>query len=204
MTIIIGLTGSIGTGKSMIAKRFKTLQIPVVDADLIARQVVEPGEEAYDRIVDTFGEAILQKDKTLDRKALGAIVFQNEEKRQQLNNIVHPAIRKEMLKQRDAYVASGATCVVLDIPLLYESKLTHFVDKVIVVSVNPDVQLQRIVERDEGTEKEAKQRIQSQIPVKEKAEMADAVIDNNGTIASSYEQLHHILSKWEVEIPSYK
>src|SRR5690625_3249410 len=100
MTIIIGLTGSIGTGKSMIAKRFKTLQIPVVDADLIARQVVEPGEEAYDRIVDTFGEAILQKDKTLDRKALGAIVFQNEEKRQQLNNIVHPAIRKDRKSTR--------------------------------------------------------------------------------------------------------
>lgn len=196
LTLIIGLTGSIGTGKSMIAERFHALQIPVVDADLIAREVVEPGEQAYDKIIDTFGAAILQKDKTLDRKALGAIVFQDEEKRKQLNGIIHPAIREEMVRLRDTYVQSGAPCVVMDIPLLYESKLTHFVDKVIVVSVDPDVQLKRIVARDKSTELEAKQRIQSQIPVSEKAAMADAVIDNNGSMASSYEQLDAILSKW--------
>ena len=196
LTLIIGLTGSIGTGKSMIAERFHALHIPVVDADLIAREVVEPGEQAYDKIIDTFGEAILQKDNTLDRKALGAIVFQDEEKRKQLNGIIHPAIREEMVRQRDAYVQLGAPCVVMDIPLLYESKLTHFVDKVIVVSVDPDVQLKRIVARDKSTELEAKQRIQSQIPVSEKAAMADAVIDNNGSMASSYAQLDAILSTW--------
>ncbi len=180
----------------MISERFHALHIPVVDADLIAREVVEPGEQAYDKIIDTFGAAILQKDKTLDRQALGAIVFQDEEKRKQLNGIIHPAIREEMIRQRDAYVQSGAPCVVMDIPLLYESKLTHFVDKVIVVSVDPDIQLKRIVARDKSTELEAKQRIQSQIPVSEKVAMADAVIDNNGSRASSYEQLDAILSKW--------
>lgn len=198
MTLIIGLTGSIGTGKSTIANHFKTLQIPVVDADVIARQVVEPGEAAYKDIVATFGEHILQEDKTLDRKALGAVVFQDETKRKQLNAIIHPAIRAEILKQRDEYVDKGVPCVVLDIPLLYESKLTDYVDKVIVVSVSPKVQLERLVERDKSTAAEAKQRINSQIPVREKAEMADAVIDNNGTITASHEQLERILKKWQV------
>lgn len=198
MTLIIGLTGSIGTGKSTIAKRFKALQIPVVDADLIAREVVEPGEVAYHNIVDTFGESILQQDNTLDRKALGRVVFQDEAKRKQLNDIIHPAIRREMLRQRDEFVEAGARCVVLDIPLLYESKLTDYVEKVIVVSVDPEQQLQRVVARDQGNEAEAKQRIQSQIPVSEKAKLADAVIDNNGTIASSYDQLEVILANWQV------
>src|SRR5690625_4677171 len=99
MTLIIGLTGSIGTGKSTIANRFKELNIPVVDADLVARQVVEPGETAYKQIVETFGEDILQSDNTLDRKALGAVVFQDNEKRKKLNAIVHPAIRKELIYQ---------------------------------------------------------------------------------------------------------
>lgn len=199
MALIIGLTGSIGTGKSMISKRFRALHIPVVDADVIARKVVEPGEAAYDDIVATFGDGILHQDKTLNRKALGAIVFEDEAKRLQLNNIIHPAIRKEMLRQRDVYVKEGATCVVLDIPLLYESELTHFVDKVIVVSVDTEVQLQRIVARDQSSETEAMQRIQSQIPVAKKAAMADAVIDNNGTITASHKQLDAILKEWSVQ-----
>lgn len=199
MALIIGLTGSIGTGKSMISEQFRTLQIPVVDADVIAREVVEPGKSAYDSIVELFGEDILHDDKTLNRQALGSIVFQDETKRKQLNNIIHPAIRKEMLEQRDDYVSQGASCVVLDIPLLYESKLTHFVDKVLVVTVEPGVQLQRILDRDKMSEEEALRRIQSQIPVAEKAEIADAVIDNNGSIEDSYEQLDTVLTKWNVQ-----
>jgi len=199
MALIIGLTGSIGTGKSMISEQFRTLQIPVVDADVIAREVVEPGKSAYDSIVESFGEDILHDDKTLNRQALGSIVFQDETKRKQLNNIIHPAIRKEMLEQRDDYVSQGASCVVLDIPLLYESKLTHFVDKVLVVTVEPGVQLQRILDRDKMSEEEALRRIQSQIPVAEKAEIADAVIDNNGSIEDSYEQLDTVLTKWNVQ-----
>lgn len=199
MTLIIGLTGSIGTGKSTIANRFKDLKIPVVDADLIARQVVEPGEGAYEQIVETFGEEILQSDKTLDRKALGRVVFQDDGKREQLNAIVHPAIRKEIIQQRDAYVAEEVQCVVVDIPLLYESNLIDYVDKVLVVYVNELVQLERVVLRDESTEEEAKQRIASQIPISEKAKMADEVIDNNGTIDASYRQLDTILTKWQVK-----
>lgn len=199
MTLIIGLTGSIGTGKSTIANRFKELDIPVVDADLIARQVVEPGEAAYEQIVETFGEGILQLDKTLDRKALGAIVFQDDTKRKELNAIIHPAIRKELIHQRDQYVNEGVKCVVVDIPLLYESNLIDYVDKVLVVYVDKEVQLQRVVSRDNSTEKEAKQRIASQISVAEKAKQADAVIDNNGTVEQSFQQLDEVLIKWQVK-----
>lgn len=199
MTLIIGLTGSIGTGKSTIANRFKELDIPVVDADLIARQVVEPGETAYEQIVETFGEQILQLDKTIDRKALGAVVFQDDTKREQLNAIVHPAIRKEIIYQRDAFVDQGVKCVVVDIPLLYESNLIDYVDKVLVVYVDEVVQLRRVVSRDNSTDKEAQQRIASQIPVAEKAEKADEVIDNNQTVEESFQQLDDILKKWQIK-----
>lgn len=198
MALIIGLTGSIGTGKTMIANKFRELNIPVVDADVIAREVVEPGKEAYTSIVATFGETIVQHNQTLDRKKLGNIVFNDEEKRKKLNAIVHPAIRKEMIRQRDALVDQGEKCVVLDIPLLYESGLTHFVDKVIVVSVDADIQLERILKRDNLTTEEAKSRINAQIPVAEKAKKADAVINNNGTKEDSYRQLIAILTEWGV------
>lgn len=198
MSLIIGLTGSIGTGKSTVAKMFKKLNIPVIDADEIARLVVEPGKEAYNKIVETFGEEILQDDRTLDRKRLGAIVFGDEAKREQLNSIVHPAIRKEMLKQRDYYLEQNVPCIVLDIPLLYESKLEHFVEKVIVVSTSRDTQLERILQRDQMSKEEALQRMNSQIDVAKKAELADAVIDNNGTLEETEQQLIHILQQWNV------
>ncbi len=198
MTVVIGLTGSIATGKSTISQRFEDYDIPVIDADKISRKVVEPGEKAYDKIVDAFGQEILHGDNMIDRKALGAIVFNDEEKRNTLNGIVHPAVREKMLEERDEYVAQGKKAVVLDIPLLFESELTHFVEKILVVYVDEDVQLDRLMERDESTEEEAKSRINSQMPVSQKAEKADAVITNNGTKQESYNQLEEILRKWEV------
>ncbi|GGH75621.1 dephospho-CoA kinase [Compostibacillus humi] len=198
MTLVIGLTGSIASGKSTVSLMFDDFQIPVIDADKLAREVVEPGEKAYFDIINTFGEDILRDDKTLDRKKLGSIVFQDKEKLQQLNNIVHPAVRERMIQQRDAYIEQGVPAVVLDIPLLFESKLTHYVDKTLVVYVDEDVQLKRLMERDGFTEEEAKNRINAQIPVKEKANMADAVIDNNGTKFASFQQLEQILRRWQV------
>ncbi len=198
MGIVIGLTGSIATGKSTVASMFMDLGIPVIDADRIAREVVEPGEEAYKKVVEAFGEEILLEDRSLNRPKLGRIVFSDEEKRNQLNSIVHPAIRKRMLEKRDAYLKKGERCVVLDIPLLFESKLEHFVDKIIVVFVDENVQLKRLLDRNQLTKEEALQRIRSQMPVKDKLELADAAIDNNGTIEHSFKQLKEILQKWDV------
>jgi len=196
MTLIIGLTGGIASGKSTVSSMFQDFNIPVIDADQLARDVVMPGEEAYEKIVTHFGEGILNSDQTIDRKTLGHIVFANKEKREVLNQIVHPAIRKRMLDQRDAYVRKQFKCIVLDIPLLFESRLSHYVHKTLVVYVNENIQLKRLMSRDGFSEKEAKQRIHAQLPLKEKVRQADAVIDNNGTVQQSFDQLKKLLDQW--------
>ncbi|MCA1009903.1 dephospho-CoA kinase [Halobacillus halophilus] len=198
MTVVIGLTGSIASGKSTVSQMFSKFNIPVVDADQLSRKVVEPGEPAYNKIVEAFGFQILQEDRTIDRKRLGKIIFSDEEKRQQLNSIVHPQVRQEMLEERDAYKADGYPAVVLDIPLLFESRLTSYVDRVMVVYVDEETQLKRLMERDQSEREEAEERIQSQLSIAEKAKMADAVIDNNGSIEESFQQLKDILHQWNI------
>lgn len=198
MALIVGLTGGIASGKSTVSSMLMSLNIPVIDADKISRDVVEPGEDAYEEIRRVFSDDILQEDLTLNRKELGKIIFADEEKRKQLNAIVHPAVRKEMLLQRDTYLNAGEKCVVLDIPLLFEGNLTSLVDKTLVVSVDENIQLDRLMKRDNSTEAEAKRRILSQMPIQEKVKLADAVIDNNGSQDQSYEQLENILKKWAV------
>ncbi|HLS36104.1 MAG TPA: dephospho-CoA kinase [Bacillota bacterium] len=198
MTLTIGLTGSIATGKSTISKMFKELNIPVVDADLIAREVVEVGKPAYQKIVETFGKVILQTNKEIDRKQLGAIIFADEKKRKQLNDIVHPAIREEMLRQKNKHITNKEKCVVLDIPLLFESKLFHFVDKVLVVYTDEEIQIKRLIARDKLSKEEALKRMNSQISIEEKKKQADAIINNNGTKEQSAEQLKALLQKWGI------
>ncbi|MCM3380491.1 dephospho-CoA kinase [Shouchella clausii] len=191
----IGLTGGIASGKSLVATYLEKQGIPVVDADKLARQVVEPGEPALAQIVATFGEHVLQDDGTLDRKQLGAIIFGDEQKRKQLNEIVHPAVRQLMKKQADLYEQRGYTRVVLDIPLLYESNLFHMVNQVWLVYVDEATQLRRLIERDGLTETEAKQRIAAQMPLTAKKAQADVLIDNNGTKENTYRQVYDALAK---------
>lgn len=196
--MIIGLTGSIASGKSTVSNMLKELGLPIVDADQVARQVVEPGTETLKEIAEAFGEDILTEKGELNRPKLGAIVFNDEEKRKMLNNIIHPAIRREMLRQRDELVANGEKTVIMDIPLLFESKLQHFVDKIIVVTVTEDVQLNRLMERNQFSEEEAMSRIRSQLPLSVKEKGADAVINNNGSMEETKKQLLEILRKWKV------
>jgi dephospho-CoA kinase len=198
VALIIGLTGGIASGKSTVAKMLLELGIPVIDADQIAREVVEVGEEAYLQIVKEFGEEILQEDRTIDRGKLGSIVFYDKEKRQRLNSIVHPAVRKKMLMQKDQYIRSGENTIVLDIPLLFESNLTHLVDKIIVVYVDEHIQLQRLMARNGLSKEEAEARVQAQMPLIEKVSKADAVINNNSTIEETKQQLLNILAYWDV------
>ncbi|MCP3025469.1 dephospho-CoA kinase [Halobacillus sp. A5] len=198
MGVIIGLTGSIATGKSTVSKMFNEFHIPVVDADVISREVVEIGEPAYEKIVQHFGVKVLNTDRTLDRKRLGSIVFKDKELRNQLNEIIHPEVRKQMLKQRDYYLDQGEKAVVLDIPLLFESRLTHFADRTLVVYVDEDTQLERLMKRDGSTREEAQERIRSQISIEEKAGRADKVIDNSQTIEDTFTQLKQILTEWNL------
>ena len=198
MALVIGLTGGIASGKSTVAQMFKEFNIPVVDADVIAREVVEQGKPAYNKIVEAFGTEVLQQDGELDRPKLGSIVFYNEETRLQLNKIVHPAVREEMNTQKEMYIKKGVQAIVLDIPLLFESKLTSLVDRVLVVAVTPNTQLNRLMKRNNFSEKEATARIQSQMPLEEKVKNADEVINNDGTIMGTKTQLQVILKNWNI------
>jgi len=196
--LVIGVTGGIASGKSTISNMIKSLGFVVIDADMAAREVVMPGEIAYQKIVEAFGKEILLDNGEIDRTKLGSIVFHQEEKRLLLNGIVHPAVRKRMLADKDAAIEKGEKTVFMDIPLLFESKLTYMVDHTILVYVDEDVQLKRLMERNQLTKEEALARIQSQMPLKEKKALADAVINNNGTIEDSREQLLQILRQWGV------
>lgn len=195
MTVVIGLTGGIASGKSTVSNMLKNLGIRVVDADQISREVVEVGKPAYQQILSVFGDEILHQDKTINREKLGAIIFGDHSKREQLNKIVHPAVRKEMLNGVEEEKAKNSKAVVLDIPLLFESKLTHMVDKTILVYVDEKTQLKRLMERNGYTEKEAKMRIESQLPLHTKKDLSDEIINNNGTIEQTEKQLHEILKK---------
>ncbi|MBS4191567.1 dephospho-CoA kinase [Bacillus sp. FJAT-49705] len=196
MSIIIGLTGGIASGKSTVSSLLIDKGITVIDADLEARLAVEKGEEAYDEIIAHFGNHILLEDGSIDRGKLGSIIFHNESQRLRLNNIVHPAVRKRMLAKKDQAIANGEKLVILDIPLLFESKLTYMVDKTILVFVDEYNQLERLMKRNQLSKEEALARINSQMPLKDKIQLADAVIDNSGTIKETEQQLIEILNKW--------
>lgn len=198
MTMIIGLTGGIASGKSTVSEMLKKRGIPVIDADLIAREVVEVGKKAYTEIVNAFGKEILNEDLTINRARLGSIVFQNEDKREKLNSIVHPEVRLEMKRRQEQLISEGAKAVVLDIPLLFESNLKHLVDKVIVVYTGEKNQLERLMKRNNFSKKEALSRINAQMPLKEKVKFADAVINNDGTLEETEQQLENILMNWGI------
>lgn len=195
--MIIGLTGSIASGKSTVSNMLKALEYPIIDADLVARVVVEKGTKTLEVIKEVFGEEVIMQDGSLHREKLGDIIFSNPLKRKQLNDIIHPAIRAEMLRQKDELLAAGHRHIVMDIPLLFESKLQHYVDKILVVTVTEEIQLARLMARNNYTLEEAKSRIQSQLPLSIKEQGADAVIYNNGTVAYTEEQLKKILAVWE-------
>ncbi len=196
--MIIGLTGSIASGKSTVAKMMTALGLPIVDADVVARDVVNPGTETLALIVQNFGEDILLDDGNLNRPKLGDIIFHEPAKRKILNDIMHPAIRQEMLHQRDAYLEAGQKHVVMDIPLLFESKLQHFVERILVVSVSEEVQLRRLMERNQLSKEDALARMHSQLPMSVKEKSAHAVIYNNENLQQTEEQLIKILTHWGV------
>lgn len=196
--MIIGLTGSIASGKSTVAKMLKDLGLPIIDADQVARLVVEPGTETLSKIAKVFGKDILHENGELDRVKLGNIIFHNPSKRKELNDIIHPAIRKEMLRQRDEWIDKGEKHIVMDIPLLFESRLQHFVEKILVVSVTEDTQLKRLMERNHLSREEAKARIDSQLPLSIKEEGADAVIYNNESLEETRKQLLKALASWDI------
>lgn len=197
--MIIGLTGGIASGKSTVSNLLKEKGFTVIDADVAARVVVEPGQPVLEKIVEVFGPDIRTAEGTLNRPALGKIVFNDEKKRKQLNNIIHPAVREWMIDQKEKAITSGKKTIFLDIPLLFESNLTWMVEKTLLVYVDPKTQLKRLMKRNNYLEEEAKARIESQMPIDEKRARADDIIDNNGTIDETENQVNKWITRLRLE-----
>lgn len=177
--MLIGLTGGIASGKSLVAEELKRLGAHLIDADEIAREVVNPGLPAYKEIVKEFGEGILNPDKTINRKALGNIVFSNPKLRNRLEQITHPRILGEMDKRILAIQNKDPKAIiVIDAALLIEAGLHKKMDKMVVVYADEKTQIERLIKRDGLTADEAKNRISSQMPLQEKRRFADFVIEN--------------------------
>ena len=188
--LLVGLTGSIATGKSTVSRMFAHLGARVLDADLLAREVVMPGQPAYLKIVEEFGQGVVQDDGTLDRKALGAIVFAEPARRKRLEEITHPAIaarQQRILSVLDEEAFEGI--VIWDVALLFETGGVAKMDRVVVVATDPETELARLMARDGMAEADARARIASQMPVAEKAKRAHYVIDNSGDRAQTEGQV---------------
>lgn len=189
-TMNIGLTGGIACGKSTVAAMLVDKGAVLIDADRLAREVVEPDSPTLAQVVEAFGQAVLQPDGSLDRKRLGQIVFADEGARKKLESLLHPPIRALMRSRMAAYEQEDpARLVVVDVPLLYESGLAETFNEVMVVYVPSSVQLARLMERDGLKEEAAQQRIAAQLPIDRKKELADIVIDNSGTITETARQI---------------
>lgn len=196
MSCVVGLTGSIATGKSTVVEWFKTKHVPVIDADQIAREIVEPGKPILMRLKETFGEAIIQTDGSLDRALLGQMIFNDDILRQKLDDLMHPAIVEEMIFQRDEYIKQQEPLIILDIPLLFEGGLIDLVDRVIVVYTTESVQLERLMNRNKLSKQEATRRIKTQWSIEKKKALAADVIDNNGSIEETYQQCDALYQKY--------
>jgi dephospho-CoA kinase len=179
--MLIGLTGGVATGKSTVARMFKECGAVVIDADELAREVVQPGKPAWREIVRAFGRDILNSDRTIDRHALGAIVFHDKKKLRRLERIIHPRVAHEQIRlTKQAAKKDPKAIVIYDVPLLFEAGIDKRVDQIIVVTADRETQIARLKKRNGLTRAEALRRIKSQIPLAKKARMADIVI--NGTL----------------------
>ncbi|GIY93879.1 dephospho-CoA kinase domain-containing protein [Caerostris extrusa] len=193
---LVGLTGGIASGKSSVSTLLRNMGIEIIDADIIAREVVEPGKKAWRKIREEFGEAVFHPDGTLNRPALGQVVFSQPEKRRILNSITHPEVFKSMFFRAAKLFLCGHQFAVVDVPLLYESgKLYKYVHKTVVVVCEPAQQLERLMARDKVSESEALARINAQMPLAEKAKMADFVISNTGDRECTKEQVEALLTQ---------
>lgn len=182
---LIGLTGGIATGKSTVARLLAERGAVVVDSDVLAREVVEPGSPALAEIVAEFGSGVVDAAGRLDRPALGRIVFADARRRRRLEEITHPRIRELTARRVAAAVAAGPPLVVVDVPLLFETGRQAMFEGVLLVDASEEVRLRRLVERDGLPLEEARRRIEAQWPMERKRALATWVIDNSGDLATT-------------------
>ena len=199
--IIAGLTGGIATGKSTVAGMFRGMGAAIIDADQIAREVVQPQAEAWHAVVEVFGADILTPDNEIDRPRLGQVVFNDPQARQQLEAILHPIIHKTMVQQRRTLVQAGRHALILeDIPLLFEKEQENRFKEVIVVYVPESLQIKRLMQRDKLDAQEAQARLDSQISIEIKRLMATRLIDNSGSRTLTRTQVQKIYHQLTVNL----
>ena len=201
--MIVGLTGGIVGGKSTVASMFRDLGAKIIDADKLGHSVILPNKPAWKKIVKIFGKDILQNDLTVDRRKLGKIVFTNQALLKKLNEITHPEITKMIKKEINLgknITHNQEKILIIDAALIYEAKIDRLMDKIIVVYIDEDEQIKRLVMRNNLSREEALQRIKSQMPMKEKVKMADYVIDNSSSLDKTKEQVEKI---WQNLVSHY-
>ncbi len=192
---VVGLTGSIASGKSTVAAMFKELGACIIDADQLAREVVLPGEPAWQDIRRRFGNDVLLEDGNINRPKLAEIIFSNDQAREELNRIVHPRVF-DLIRQRIGQAREQSCPLILvDVPLLYENKRQDMYEQVIVVYVPQEIQLERLMKRNGLTEEQAMLRIASQMRPEEKKELADFIIDNSGSPEETRAQVRRLYEK---------
>jgi len=188
--MLLGVTGGIASGKSTVSDMLSELGSPLIDFDLLARKVVEPGTKGYTQIVDYFGKQVLQENGELDRKKLSNVVFSDMEKRKKLESFTHPYIYEEFFKEIDQITQKQPDAIIqVSVPLLIELNLQFLFDKLMVVYVRPQIQAERLAVRDGITVAEAENIMKSQLPIDEKAGYADFVIHNEGSLAETKEKV---------------
>ncbi|MBI3596247.1 MAG: dephospho-CoA kinase [Nitrospirae bacterium] len=191
--LLVGLTGGIGSGKSLVAQMFKQLGAYLIDADELAHQAVEPGQPALKRIVESFGPEILNPDRTLNRAELGRVVFDHPEKRELLNSLVHPYVFMEEERRRKEIAQKDPKAIVMfDAALLIETGSYQLMDKVILVTIDRRKQISRIMRRDGLSREEAVKRIGTQMPQAKKKSKADYIIDGGQSLKAVEDQVRRI------------
>lgn len=191
----ISLTGGIATGKSTVSNYLKKLDYPLIDADVIARQLVEPGQEGLKRLVAKFGAEILNESGALDRQALGQRLFGDAQLRQEVDQLLHPLIYEALEAESQRLAQAGAKLAFFDIPLLYETGYDQKMDQVWVVYLPHDLQVERLMARNSWSQAQAEEAIASQASIEAKRQRADLVIDNQGSLAVTFAQVDQALSR---------
>lgn len=193
--LIIGLTGGISSGKSFISEYLQELGAIVIDADKLAREAVEPGGPALQEIRSHFGDEVFESNGKLNRKKLGEIIFNSVREKEKLNSIIHPKVIEETKRLIEKYKAEQAgPAIIIDAPLLIEAGMYNLADKIWVVAVDEEIQIERLRKRDKLTRQEALSRLKMQMPLQEKLKFADHIIDNNG---SKEDTLRYVQALWK-------
>ncbi len=193
---VIGLTGGIASGKSTVEELLRGHGIPTIDADQVSRRVMRRGQPAYREIVEEFGAGILDRERRIDRRALGRVVYRDAARRRRLEEITHPRIWTAIWKQVSRLERQGEPLVVVSAALMVESGFHTRFDQVVVVSCGPEEQLLRVMDRDGFTREQACRRIEAQMPLSDKVAVADHVIDTSGTKERTAEQVTRLVSRW--------